>query len=75
MALFKRAIAITPSDSTVLSQPIKGFMVGVTGAVKVNFTEIGTAIVIQAVAGYFYPFSINKVFSTGTSATGIIAVY
>jgi hypothetical protein len=75
MLSFSRAVAITPSDSVNLAQSSKVIIVGVTGAVKVDMVGVGTGVVLQLVAGYPYPIQVKKVYSTGTTATGIVELY
>lgn len=70
------AYAVTPTDGDDLEQATRGLMVSATGDVKVNFLTTGTEIVLAGLLpGVVYPFQITKVFSTDTTATGIIALY
>ena len=67
--------AVTPSDSTVLSPPFRGLYVAATGVVVVT-TLGGTDVTFTGVpAGSILPIVGTKVRATGTTATGIVALY
>lgn len=67
--------AVTPNDSTDLPNGAAwGFIVTVTGAVTFN-TARSTAITITATAGTEYRIPVTRVYATGTTATGIVALY
>ncbi|MDQ0062385.1 spike base protein, RCAP_Rcc01079 family [Paenibacillus harenae] len=66
--------SVTPSDSTVIATT-HGLMVSVAGDVAVQFEDGSTATIASAIAGVVYPFAVTKVLSTGTAATGILALY
>ena len=71
---YKKAAAVTPSDSTVLAAT-RGLYVGSAGALKVT-TKSGDDVTFGAVtAGALLPLSVTKVFSTGTAASNIVALY
>jgi hypothetical protein len=53
----------------------RGIMVGVSGNVSVNMSGTGTAIIFAMTAGNIYPIAVNKVNTTGTTATGIVAIW
>ncbi|MEO3947624.1 hypothetical protein [Gorillibacterium sp. CAU 1737] len=75
-----RAATVTPSDTLDLSIPsglngTKYICVGVSGDLSV-ITSGGDTVTLKAVAaGIFHPISVRRVLSTGTTATGIVAVY
>lgn len=69
----RHVAAITPSDSDNLANTAKAFFVGVAGDVK--FTTLGGDTVTMAMPVGYHPISIVKVFSTGTTASGIYALY
>ena len=69
------AAAVTPSDSGVISPVARGLYIGGAGAVKVD-TEGGTAVTFSgATAGSILPVKVKRVYSTGTTATNIVALY
>lgn len=69
----KRAVAVTPSDSTVISP--SAIYVGVTGDVAVMPEVGGVSVVFKAVpAGSRVPVQVIQVLSTGTTATNMVAV-
>lgn len=70
---YKRAVAVTASDSTVL-RPTRAVYVGGAGALAVTIN--GVNVTFAAVpAGTTLPISVTKVLSTGTAATSIVALY
>jgi hypothetical protein len=75
----KNAFAVTPSDTETLTQRTeKGWSVNADGNVKACFhgmTDDAQAVTIYAIAGVRYPDVLTKVFSTGTTATGIVGYW
>jgi len=70
-----RAAAVTPSDSADLAYTTKGLWVGGVGNVKVTMAG-GDAVTFTAVpAGTFLPISVSRVWSTGTTATLMLALW
>jgi len=68
------AAAVTPNDSTNLAQP-SVIYVGGAGNVKVT-TAQGTAVTFTAVnSGTVIPVQVLRVWSTGTTATSMTAVF
>jgi hypothetical protein len=67
------AAAVTPNDSTTIDVT-RALNVAVAGNVKVTMSD-GTDITWYLVAGVLHPLSVNRVWSTGTTATGIVAGY
>lgn len=68
------AAAVTPSDSVNLAQP-SVIYVGGSGNVKVT-TAQGTAVTFNAVsAGTVIPVQVLRVWSTGTTATSMLAIF
>ncbi len=66
--------SVTPSDSATFSPLPKGIYVGGAGNIALT-GEDGTSVTFAVVAGAFLPLCPSKVLSTGTTATGIIALY
>jgi hypothetical protein len=72
----ENAAAITPSDGANLSQQTMAIYVGGAGDVKVDMVGSGTGIVFKAVpVGTVLPVQAIKVYSTGTTATNLVAIY
>jgi len=68
------ALAVTPSDSTVLPTT-RGLWVGVAGNVAVTMADDGNNITFVGVlAGSILPIQVTQVLATGTTATNIIAL-
>lgn len=67
--------AITASDATVFTQPTRAVWVGGAGNVAVRFID-GTTITLTGVlAGTLLPIRVDKVLSTGTTASTISGLY
>jgi hypothetical protein len=68
------AVTITPSDSTVFAQT-KALYLGASGNVAVTMADGTTATFTALAAGVFHLLSVKQIKATGTTATGIIALY
>lgn len=69
------AAAVTPHNTTELSVYARGLYVGGAGNVKLTTSE-GSVVTFTAVpAGTILPCSAKLVWSTGTTATSIVALY
>lgn len=65
--------AITPHDSNNIA-PTKGIYVGTAGNLKVDMLD-GTTLTFTAIAaGMVHPLVVVRVYSTGTTASNIIAL-
>ena len=70
------AAAVTPSDSADLTTTSRAIYVGGAGNLKVNMNETGSEITFVAVAaGSVLPIRVDRVYSTGTTATSIVALW
>jgi len=67
-----RAVAVTPSDSTVLDTT-RALYVGGAGTVVVDMLDSGTNITFAVAAGTLLPIRVTKV-KAATTATGIVAL-
>lgn len=65
---------ITKSDATVLSPPLRAVYVGGTGDLAVRMMDGSTPIFVGVPAGTVLPIAVDKVLSTGTSATSIVGL-
>ena len=70
-----RAVAITPDDSNDLSTACTSIYVGGAGNVKVDTTGGDTVTFNGATAGSVLPIRCTRVYSTGTTATNLLALY
>lgn len=74
-----RAVAVTASDTTTYNPPLRKLFFSATAAqtLKVDMAETGTAITFTfgAAGTYVLPVQVKKVYSTGTSVTGIVGLY
>ena len=69
------ATSVTPSDSGSIVH-CRGLWIGGAGDITVNFRKGGTNITLVAVsAGSLLPIDVSRVYSTGTTATDIVALY
>ncbi len=69
------AAAVTASDTDKLPDLTRGLWVGGgTGTVKVRMAS-GVDCTFTGVAGVLLPIQVDKVYSTGSDATGIVALY
>jgi hypothetical protein len=72
---YSGGLAITPSDSADLSQPVRCLQgTTATGYIKVTLID-GTTVTFYAYQTLMYPMLVKRVWSTGTTATGIIGLY
>lgn len=79
------AVAVTLADSDLANEPTRGLYVGTTGNVRVTMyggiDKNGDAVTGQTVtfnsvpAGAILPLRVVRVWSTGTTASNIVALY
>lgn len=70
------AVAVTPHDTTLLPTGVtRALYIGVTGDVTVLMADGGTAVLFKAVPVGVLPVRVQRVNSTGTTATNIVALY
>lgn len=68
------AVAVTPSDNTVI--PVtRALYVGTTGNITVRMADGQDNVLFTAVAVGIFPVQVDKVYSTGTAASTIVALY
>jgi hypothetical protein len=68
------AAAVTPSDGTDLTNTASALYVGTAGALKVD-TAKGETVTFGAVAAGLLPLRVKRVYSTGTVASNIVALW
>lgn len=68
------AAAVTPNDATDLSEVTLALYIGTAGTLKVTMFD-GSVVSYAAIAAGRHPMRVKRVWSTGTSATGIVAEY
>lgn len=75
------ALEVTPSDTTDLVPPsgdtnkaTRALVATTAGTVKVDMAD-GTTATLQIAAGIMMPIAVKRVYSNGTTATGIVAFY
>jgi hypothetical protein len=70
----ERAVAVVPSDATVLN--CRAIYVGGGGDLAVTPLKGADAVVFEGVqAGSILPISARSIMSTGTTATAVVALY
>jgi hypothetical protein len=67
------ADAVTPADGTNIA-PTRGIYVGASGDLKVDMLDGSTLTFVSITAGVVHPLQVVRVYSTGTTATDIIAL-
>jgi hypothetical protein len=70
----RNAAAVTPSDTVDLADVSRYLVVTVAGNVTV-ITQAGQTVAIPAAAGMPLPVAASRVKATGTTATGIVAIW
>ena len=68
------AASVTPNDSTDIAT-CRSVYVGGAGAMKVTMADDTTVTFSGLLAGAVYPFQAKRIWSTGTTATNIVALY
>ena len=67
--------AVTPDDSTNLSQDTRGLYIGVAGNVVAVTTDDTAVTFVGVAAGQILPISCKRVNATSTTATNIVALF
>lgn len=68
-----RVFDVTPSDTTDLEEVSRALNVGTSGTVRLTTVQ-GTTATIQIAAGIAFPIRAERIWSTGTTATNIVAL-
>jgi hypothetical protein len=70
-----KAVAITPNDSTDLATVTRGIYVGAGGNLRVLLADDTSPVTLTNVsAGVIYPLRVKRVYSTTTTASGLIGL-
>lgn len=70
------AAAITPNDGADLTEATRAIYVGVSGNLYVDMVGVGTNVAFSGVvAGTVLPLRVTRVYATGTTASGLVALY
>ncbi len=69
-----RAEVVTPSDTVDLGYATRALYIGQTGNVRVLTASGDTVVFANLQGGVVYPFRVNRVFATGTTAADIIGL-
>jgi hypothetical protein len=72
---FKNAAAVTPSNTEDLAVTASALYIGVSGHVKVDMEGTGDGIIFKSVPVGILRGRFTRVYSTGTAATDIIALW
>jgi hypothetical protein len=67
-------IAITPADGTDLSYTTRGIYVGGAGDISVISPQGTTITFVGVPVGTILPICVNRIKSTGTTATNLVAL-
>lgn len=69
-----RSEVVSPSDSEELATVTRGLYVGQTGNIRLRLLSGDTVTFANMQGGVLYPIRVRQVFSTGTTATGIVGL-
>lgn len=75
LSSFTKAAAVTPSDSTDLTRPAHALYIGVTGDVTAILINDTASVTFTAVPVGIFDIQVDRVLSTGTTASGIRALF
>lgn len=67
------AVSVTPSDTGNLGG-VRGLYVGTSGDVKVDTSGGTTTTFVSVISGTILPIRATRVYSTGTTASNIVAM-
>lgn len=67
--------AVVPNDGTDLAAPARALWIGVGGTVVLDTLEGNTLTITNVPSGAVLPFAAKRVRATGTTATGIVAMF
>lgn len=71
-----QAASVTPNNGTTFTTQCRAIYIGTTGTITVDVANGGTNLTFSgAAAGSILPVRVKKVYSTGTTATGIVCLY
>lgn len=68
------AAAVTPSDSTDLTQVPRALYIGSSGNLNVDMMD-GTTVLFSSVPNGIFPVRVKRVRATSTTASNIVALY
>ncbi len=69
------AVPVVPSDANDLATVPRAICVGADGNVVVVMSGNSQEVTVAMVAGTIYPLAPTRIKATGTTATGIVAVW
>lgn len=69
------AVAVTPHDSTNLSDVCRALYIGTAGNMAVVTADGATVLFSNVPAGSIIPIAVSRVNSTNTTASAIVALY
>lgn len=67
--------AVTPSDNAAIEPTPDAIYVGSAGDIAMEGDDANSEVFSGVAAGNIYPFQPRKILATGTTATGIKAIY
>jgi hypothetical protein len=70
----RAAIAITPSDSVPLPNTTRAIYVGQPGNLRVRLASDDVVTFVGVQGGAVYPFRVEQVMATGTTAGGLVGL-
>lgn len=67
------AVAITPSNTVDLTDPVSALHISVAGTLKVDMVN-GETVSFPVVPAGIFEIAVKRVYATGTAATGIVGL-
>lgn len=71
----RRAVATTTSDTVSSDDPTRAIYIGSGGSLRVEMVSGGVVTFTNVPAGTLLPIQVTRVYTTGTTATGLINLY
>jgi hypothetical protein len=71
----RNAVAVTPSNDDDLTYTSRAVFVGTGGNLNVDMASGDTVLLTAVPAGAFLPISVNRIRSTSTTASNIVAFW
>ena len=68
-------LEVTPDDGTDLTVVSRALFIGVAGDIAVQAKDGSTATFSNLIAGFILPIRATRVLATGTTASGIVALF
>jgi hypothetical protein len=73
----RNAAAVTPNDSTDLTNSSRNIYVGTSGNLTVTMLDMadGTSVTLPNAPVGYHPLEVKRIWSTGTTASNIVVIW